>query len=430
MGRRFFLDMNAFFASVEQQENPALRGRPLIVVPLKVPTTCAIAASYEAKAFGIRTGTQVSAARRLCPDLVVVEARPLLYVQYHRALCELLQAYFVSIQVLSIDEMVCGIGRTVVGRTMEEALAHQVKQAIKAHLGAQMRCSIGIGPNTFLAKVACERQKPDGLTIYDSADLPDVLFTLELTDLPGIAKRMLARLNQYHIRSVRDLYEADVVHLRRAWGSVVGVRWYWMLRGSLEVDYGQYVGRPRKSVSCSHVLPPEFRDRCGTVRILLRLCEKALKRLREEALGASCVEIRVDYRHRYDLTTYSWRQRSTKHLHANEESTWLPIVRKLLDRLPPTRFNYQPMQVSIGFSGLLAEKDQNLSLFEAEPTKRACAARVVDMLEAKGLPIARASLYTLREQAPYRIPFGVPPHPPAASYGRSEDNSFCSASSE
>ncbi|HLI49768.1 MAG TPA: hypothetical protein VKV18_13920, partial [Chthonomonas sp.] len=116
MNRRFFLDMNAFFASVEQQENAALRGKPVIVVPLKVPTTCAIAASYEAKAFGIRTGTSVRTARRLCPELVVIEARPLLYVQYHRALCELLQAYFVSVQVLSIDEMVCGIGRTVQGR--------------------------------------------------------------------------------------------------------------------------------------------------------------------------------------------------------------------------------------------------------------------------------------------------------------------------
>ena len=88
-------------------------------------------------------------ARRLCPELVVIEARPLLYVQYHRALCELLQAYFVSVQVLSIDEMVCGIGRTVQGRPMEEALARQVKRAIKVQLGDQMRCSIGIGPNTL-----------------------------------------------------------------------------------------------------------------------------------------------------------------------------------------------------------------------------------------------------------------------------------------
>jgi len=414
VNRRFFLDMNAFFASVEQQENAALRGKPVIVVPLKVPTTCAIAASYEAKAFGIRTGTSVRTARRLCPELVVIEARPLLYVQYHRALCELLQAYFVSVQVLSIDEMVCGIGRTVQGRPMEEALARQVKRAIKVQLGDQMRCSIGIGPNTFLAKVACERQKPDGLTIYESTDLPEALFTLELTDLPGIAKRMLARLNQHNIRSVRDLYEADVVHLRRAWGSVVGARWYWMLRGSPEMDYGGYLGRPRKSVNCSHVLPPEFRDRYGAHRILLRLCEKALKRLREEALGASNVEVRVDYRHRYDFTTYSWRQRSTKHRHANEESTWLPIVRKLLAGMPFTRFNYQPIRVSITFSGLLAEKDQNLNLFEEEPNKRASVARVVDMLEARGLPIARASFYGLREQAPYRIPFGVP-HPPAAA---------------
>src|SRR5579871_6885473 len=219
MSRLFFADMNAFFASCEQQERPELRGKPMIVVPYaNMETTCAIAASYEAKALGIKTGTRVKAARKVCPQLEVVEARPQVYLDYHTALLDVLNAHFVSIQVLSVDEMACRISCLHTTTEAETRLARQVKADIYHRLGEGMHCSVGIGPNVFLAKVAGDRQKPCGLTVWSNEDLPDALFDLQLLDLPGIANRMLLRLEAHGIRTVRQLYEADSLALKRAWG--------------------------------------------------------------------------------------------------------------------------------------------------------------------------------------------------------------------
>ena len=412
MSRLFFADMNAFFASVEQQERPELRGKPVIVVPYaNVDTTCAIAASYEAKAIGIKTGTGVKTARKVCPDVAVVEARPEVYLQYHTGLLEMLNRHFVDVRPLSVDEMVCRVSRLYATTEAETLLAQRVKADLSKQLGDWMRCSVGIAPNVFLSKVASDCRKPDGLTIWTASDLPAVLFDLQLLDLPGIANRMLARLETHGIRTVRQLYEADHMALRRAWGSVVGARWFWMLRGSQEADYGQFAAQPRKSVGHSHVLPPQFRTREGAKQILLRLFERALKRLREYKLGASVVEIRVDYRHRYDFTDYSWRKRSAKHLHSNLESKWMPTLRRLLDAMAPTRFNYEALRVSITFAGLLQEKDQNLSLFEDTEASGELA-RTVDRLNARGSAVGLASLFWLRNQAPKRIAFGAPDVPP------------------
>lgn len=407
MARCFFADMNSFFASVEQQECPPLRGKPVIVVPMVVETTCAIAASYEAKALGIKTGTGVKTARKACPEIAVVAARPDVYLQYHQGIVDVLNRHFVDVTPLSVDEMAARISRLHPTLEAEAALATRVKSEIRTQLGDWMRCSVGIAPNVFLSKVASDRQKPDGLTIYHSGNLPDALFDLDLLDLPGIANRMLVRLNAQGIRSVRDLWDCDIPRLRRAWGSIVGARWYWMLRGSQEADYGSNVTQPRKSLGHSHVLPPDFRHRTGAQQILLRLFSKALRRLREYRMGASAVEIRVDYVHKNDFSTYSWRRRSSKHIHANTEARWLKVLRPLLDLLPQTRFNYAPLRVSLTFSGLLAEKDQTLSLFD-DLDKETDLARTVDRLNDAGHTVDLASVFWLRDQAPKRIPFGPP----------------------
>jgi len=181
-----------------------------------------------------------------------------------------------------------------------------------------------------------------------------------------------------------------------------------MLRGSQEADYGQFIGQPCKSVGHSHVMPGEFRTREGAQQILLRLFSKALKRLRGYEMGASRLEIRVDYRHKYDFTDYSWRRRSGKHLHSNLESRWMKTLRSLLDALPPTRFNYYPLRASLTFSGLLREQDQNLSLFEDGEASQELG-RTVDALNAKGgSGVDLAGVFWLRSQAPKRIPFGPP----------------------
>src|SRR5579871_4362213 len=269
--RSFFLDMNAFFASVEQQECAAYRGRPTIVVPLIADTTCALAASYEAKALGIKTGTRVRLARLCCPGLQIVEARPMLYLEYHTRLLAILNDHFVSPRALSIDEFACRVPSLYRSATEETALARRVKEDIRQQLGSYLTCSVGVGPNVFLAKVAAECRKPNGLTLFNEANLPDALFGLNLGDLPGIGSALKRRLAAAGITTVRGLWEASPTDLRRVWGSVLGVRWYYMLRGSQETDYQpiQAQGTPKKSVSHSHVLAPALRNGEDARRVLL-----------------------------------------------------------------------------------------------------------------------------------------------------------------
>ena len=179
-----FLDLNSYFASVEQQENPALQGKPVAVVPMMTDATCAIAASYEAKAYGVKTGTKIYEAKQLCPNLQCVLARHDKYVDYHHAIRDAAEKILPINKIWSIDEFDC----VLMGREQETenaiGLALKMKEQIAKDVGPYIKASIGLAPNSFLAKVGTELQKPNGLVVLD--DLPGPLFDLKLTDLPGI----------------------------------------------------------------------------------------------------------------------------------------------------------------------------------------------------------------------------------------------------
>src|ERR1700726_1106108 len=142
-----FLDLNAFFASCEQQENPALRGRPVIVVQTPTDSACAIAASNAAKAFGIKTGTLVREARRLCPAVIPVQANHRLYTDYHNRILKAVDTCLPIEKVMSIDEMACRLMGTEREVPVARALALKVKRALHEQVGECLTCSIGIAPN-------------------------------------------------------------------------------------------------------------------------------------------------------------------------------------------------------------------------------------------------------------------------------------------
>src|SRR5262245_430158 len=158
--RYLFVDMNSYFASVEQELRPELRGLPVAVVPVEAETTSCIAASYEAKKFGVRTGTRVSEARKLCPGLRTIPARPQVYVRKHHEIIEAVESVLPVAKVLSVDEMVCRLMGDHLRYDRAVEVGRRVKRAIRERAGEWMRCSIGLGPNTLLAKVAADMQKP------------------------------------------------------------------------------------------------------------------------------------------------------------------------------------------------------------------------------------------------------------------------------
>lgn len=278
-----FLDLNSYFASVEQQENPALRGKPVAVVPMDTDSTCAIAASYEAKLYGIKTGTKIYEARRLCPALRCVQARHGTYVDYHHRVIDEVIKHVPINKIWSIDELSSRLPPRQRNREAAEDVARRIKEGLRAHVGACITCSIGIAPNSFLAKVATDMQKPNGLVVLEPDMLPGPLLDLKLTDLPGINIRMEARLARAGIRTTEQFWNLSPKQARHIWGSVDGERFWYNLHG---FDLPDQITQTRV-VGHSRVLEPALRPVAKAHLMARRLTVKAASRLRCKELYAT-----------------------------------------------------------------------------------------------------------------------------------------------
>jgi DNA polymerase-4 len=285
-----FLDMNSFFASVEQQENPRLRGKPVAVVPVVTPHTCAIAASYEAKRFGIKTGTNVGEALQKCPQIELVVARHDVYVQYHHKVLTEVDRHIPVFKVHSIDELACQLTGNLRQPDQARELALRIKAGMAKNVGVAMTCSIGLSTNRLLAKIAADMQKPDGLTELHPRDFPGLLSELQLRDIPGIGSKMEVRLHRAGFYTLDQLWHTTPQRMRTAWGSVQGERMWYALHGvELSLEENE-----RGSVGHSHVLAPEQRPLPLAEAVGRRLLLKAASRMRR--YGCRCSRISLSVR--------------------------------------------------------------------------------------------------------------------------------------
>lgn len=216
--RWLFLDLNSYFASVEQQLDPALRGKPVIVAPVDADTTVAIAASVEAKRYGISTGTPVWEAKRKCRDILIAPARHEKYVEFHEAILAEIWKHIPVTHVCSIDEVACRLLDNENSPEAAVALAKRIKAGIRAHVGECLTSSVGIAPNRLLAKLASDLQKPDGLVVLTADQLPQRLYDLRLREIAGIGAKMERRLARDGILDIRQLCERRPRDAGTAWG--------------------------------------------------------------------------------------------------------------------------------------------------------------------------------------------------------------------
>ena len=291
--RCLFVDFDSFFASVEQHDDPRLRGRPVAVIPVASTTTCCIAASKEAKKLhGIKTGTGVAEALQRCPDIALQLARPARYLRVHKLFLEAIATCIPHGEAASVDEVPCWLIGRERRRPNAEAIARDIKRALRdAGFSDALTCSIGIAPNKFLAKTASDMNKPDGLTVIEQADLPHALHGLELRDLCGIGPSMETRLRHAGIRTVEELCASPRDRLRRAWGGIEGERFWLQLQG-LHLPERE---TQRASIGHSHVLGPELRSPEGARSVLCKLLAKAAMRLRNEGFLAGGMAIRIRF---------------------------------------------------------------------------------------------------------------------------------------
>ena len=394
--RFLYVDFNSYFASVEQQLRPELRGCPVGVLPVMAETTCCIAASYEAKAFGIRTGTGVAEARQRCPDIVFVEARPALYVEKHHELIAVVESCTPVGRVLSIDEMVCPLMGSEREPRAALRLAELIKQTIATRVGKHLRCSIGIAPNTFLAKLASNMKKPDGCTVIEQRDLPGILHPLEIRALTGIGRAMESRLRTRGIRTMPQLLNLNADQMQAAWGSIEGRRMHDRLRGIEPPQTAQ----DRASVSHSHVMPPKLRHDEGARSVLHRLLQKAAMRLRSLGLSSGALHAYIKYENR---TAWHGDRRFERN---NDTIALLHALEEIWAERPRTQV--KPLAVGVALGNLDTAETRSLGLFDEGLRQR--HGRLDAVIDAVNIRHGRNTLYfggahQALSAAPMRIAF-------------------------
>lgn len=414
------VDLNSFFASVEQQIHPEYRNKPLAVVPTFADTTCAIAASYEAKALGIKTGTRVSEMKQKCPEIIMVEGDHAVYSKYSRAISDAVEEVCPVAHNPSIDEMVCQL----MGREREPARSRQIaldiKQSIKDRVGETLRCSIGMAPNRYLAKIASDMQKPDGLIGLLPSQLPRAIAHLELRDLPGVGARTEQMLNRKGITTMPQLLALDRTGMHDLWNSVWGDRLYHWLRGHATGDDGAPMPQDmQKSLGHSHVLAPEHRSTQGAWSVAHKLLHKAAMRLRMEKMCTGALALTI----RYSLTREQAASlpKTKKHTSGITHTAWgmearfpicqdtlslLEALQQLWKQAPQGPLYQKPFFVGVTLNRLIFEHEQQPTLF-GDVDRRGELSSTMDKLNTKygHTTLHFAGMLPARDSAPTRIAF-------------------------
>ena len=288
------IDMNAFFASVEQLDNPELHGLP-IAVTNGIQGTCIITSSYEARAFGVKTGMRLKEARQLCPDLIQRASRPERYAQISTAIMESLLTISPDVEIFSVDEAFLDVTRCQSLLGPPEHIAHLIKQAVFNVSG--LLCSVGISGDKTTAKYAAKQNKPDGLTVVHPSLSKKYLHDVPVTDICGIGKGIGEFLAQRGVYVCGDMQKLPISELGRRFGNIG--RRIWKMCLAEDPDQVTTLVSDPKSIGHGKVMPPDTRDRDAIYMYLLHMCEKVATRLRRYELQAKHFYIGFN-------TSYGW----------------------------------------------------------------------------------------------------------------------------
>jgi DNA polymerase-4 len=355
-----FLDLNSYFASVEQNENPSLRGKPVAVVPMMADSTCAIAASYEAKALDIKTGTRIYEAKKKCPDLHCVLARHDIYTDYHHRIFTELENYLHVTKICSVDEAACELLGSEREPENAIALANTIKIGLHKNIGPSINCSIGIAPNSFLAKTASNLEKPNGLVLLTKNNLKEQLFSLKLTDLTGINTGIENRLNKGDIHTIEQFWNISPKHARKVWGSVEGERFWYKLHGYNIPD----VETTKSVVGHSRVLDPALRHPDKAYDIARQLTVKAAARLRRYDLYAKKFSLIVR-----SVEGFKWAD-THAFSPAQDNFTFIKALNDMWHHMQCKLQKPQLFKVSVTIHELYNREDVTLDLFGVNEPKQ------------------------------------------------------------
>jgi DNA polymerase-4 len=283
-------DMDAFYASVEQRDDPGLVGRPVAVGGAGSRGVVA-AASYEARRFGVHSAMPMVRARRLCADLVVVPPRFDVYRDVSARVMEVFRSFTPLVEPLSLDEAFLDVRGAVRLFGPPPDIAARIRAAVRE--ATDLPCSIGVGPTKFLAKLLSGKAKPDGLRHVTAAEAPALLRPLPVSDLWGAGPRTVERLTDYGYRTIGQVADADRRTLARVVGEALGGQLHHLANG--RDDRRVTPHEPARSVSAEETFPEDLDDPEELARHLLRLSEKVGRRLRAGGHAGRTVTLKVRF---------------------------------------------------------------------------------------------------------------------------------------
>lgn len=335
------VDMDAFFASVEIREQPALRGRPVVVGGSPRGRGVVAAASYEARRFGIKSAMPMSQAVRLCPDLVRLPVRMSLYAEASTQLHEIFSRFTPDIEPLSLDEAFLDVSSSLRLFGSEIEIGQQIKKAIKDE--QQLIASVGIAPNKFLAKLASDIEKPDGFVVIEKSKVQSFLDPLPISRLWGVGKATHAIFDRFGIKTIQQVREQSPEFLVDKLGKF-GLQLWELSQG---IDHRKVVNiRQAKSISNETTFADDIMDKNILHAWLMQLSEQVAFRLRHHELKGKTIQIKVRYS---DFTTYTRAATLDKLTHSTR-LIW-QTAKTLLDGCIAN--NTRPVRlIGVGISGL------------------------------------------------------------------------------
>jgi DNA polymerase-4 len=345
------LDMDAFYASVEQRDNPDLRGKP-VVVAWKGKRSVVCAASYEARRYGVRSAMPAVTAERLCPNAIFVPPDFTRYKAVSRAVREIFLRHTELIEPLSLDEAYLDVTENKMELPTATRVAKMIREQIRQELN--LTASAGVAPNKFLAKIASDWKKPDGLFVIQPHEVQSFLLPLPVGRIPGVGKVTEARMKGVGIATVGDLYEMDGGKLESHFGRY-GRRLYELARG---IDHSPVVpNRPSKSISAEDTFETDI-PLAATEPLVRRLAEKVWSASRQNARMARTVVLKLKTKEFNTLT-----RSLTPAAMPTTLDAFTHVVLSLFERVelgPAQLFRL----AGVGLSNFQIEPESNSLLFE------------------------------------------------------------------
>ena len=355
-----YIDMNSFFASCEQQRHPELRGKAIGVVTYDSPYAAVIAPSIEAKKFGVKTGMRLNDCRVLCPHIIPITTHPAWYRQIHADIMVVLHTYCDDVIAKSIDEAAVNFTSYRLVYKDFADVARQIKADI-ARKHDYLKCSIGIAPNSFLAKLGTELQKPDGLIQITPDNIDMYLAKLQLTDLPGIASRNERRLKLSGISTPLQMRHTSPALLRKVFGGIAGDYWHSRLNFG-EVDL---YSNENRSMSATRTVSREQRASLQLLdSLLIALCTKLEQRMVKQCIFCKEISFYIRYK---DHTGWDTKIKLTEPLQDAMElrSHILARVHEFeLTHNIATMFSNNMQSMGVGIQQFVSDKVLQYSLFD------------------------------------------------------------------